>query len=108
MIRNMHITIFAVSAGTKPLLAGRQHIFARAHRIDVLNPDGELPETLLRQGEYFASRGLVSRILPQRDVHVLEAEHCQVLLLVQRKQGPRPPGRTSSSAQGPRLPESWH
>src|SRR6266487_139640 len=31
-------------------------------------------------------RGLVSRILPQRDVQVLEAEHRQVLLLVQRKQ----------------------
>ena len=39
-----------------------------AHRIDVLNPDGELPETLLRQGEYVESRGLVSRILPQRTI----------------------------------------
>jgi len=39
-----------------------------AHRIDVFNPDGELPETLLRQGEYVESRGLVSRILPQRTI----------------------------------------
>jgi hypothetical protein len=28
MIRNMHETILGVSAGTKPLPAGRQHLFA--------------------------------------------------------------------------------
>jgi len=45
------------------------------------------PTPFLRQAEYFARWGvLVSRIVPQRDVRVLEAEECQVLLLVQRSQ----------------------
>jgi len=58
-----------------------------AHRIHVINDDGELPDTPLRQTEYFARWGvLVSRIVPQRDVRVLQPEDCQVLLLVQRSQ----------------------
>jgi hypothetical protein len=39
-----------------------------AHLVHVLNEDGELPDTLLHQAEYFACRGLVSRIVLQRDV----------------------------------------